>query len=278
MKADPVLRVGKIPFLNLLPVFQVLEMYFLMDYVKFVPGPPYELNRKLRAGRLDISPSSSVEYGKFPDRYLLCPGVSISSRSKVMSVLLFSHRPVDALPGDPIAVTGSSDTSTLLLEILLREFRGRRNRLVRTPLPAREALRRFPAYLAIGDEAIRMNLAGAAEHVTDLGEWWKRETGTPFVFALWIVSRSALRARGESLRRFARTLIQAKKIARETIDRGSGGIRGPEWVPGDFLSEYWRNLSYDLSGEIEGLSRFYRLAAKIGRIPAAPSLRFLDLD
>lgn len=272
------LRVGKIPFLNLLPVFRALETHFPVDYVRFVPGPPYELNRKLRAGRLDISPSSSVEYGKHPERYLLCPDVSISSRAKVMSVLLFSHRPVDDLPGGPIAVTGSSDTSPLLLEILLREFRGRRNRLVRTSLPAREALQRFPAYLAIGDEAIRMSLTGAAAHVTDLGEWWNRETGTPFVFALWIVSRTALREREENLRRFARTLVLAKNAAREEIDRENGDITGPEWIPRDFLSEYWRNLSYDLSGEIEGLTRFFRLAAKIGRIPAVPPLRFLDID
>jgi chorismate dehydratase len=278
MRAKSMLRVGKIPFLNLLPVFRAIETHFPVDYVRFVPGPPYELNRKLRAGRLDISPSSSVEYGKHPERYLLCPGVSISSRAKVMSVLLFSHRPVDDLPGGPIAVTGSSDTSPLLLEILLREFRGRRNRLVRTSLPAREALQRFPAYLAIGDEAIRMSLTGAAAHVTDLGEWWNRETGTPFVFALWIVSRSALREREENLRRFARTLVLAKNAAREEIDRENGDITGPEWIPRDFLSEYWRNLSYDLSGEIEGLTRFFRLAAKIGRIPAVPPLRFLDID
>jgi chorismate dehydratase len=272
------LRVGKIPYLNLFPFFRALETHFLVDYIRFVPGPPYELNRKLRAGRLDISPSSSVEYGKLPERYLLCPGVSISSRAKVMSVLLFSHRPVDDLPGGAIAVTGSSDTSTLLLEILLREFRGMRNRLVRTSLSAHEALQRFPAYLAIGDEAIRMSLTGAAAHVTDLGEWWNRETGTPFVFALWIVSRTALRERGGNLRRFARALVLAKKIAREEIDRENGGITGPEWIPGDFLSEYWRNLSYDLSGEIEGLMLFFRLAAKIGRIPAIPPLRFLDID
>jgi len=272
------LRVGKIPYLNLLPVFRALETNFLMDYVRFVPGPPYELNRKLRAGRLDIAPSSSVEYGKFPERYLLCPGISISSRAKVMSVLLFSHRPVDDLPRGPIAVTGSSDTSTLLLEILLREFLGKGGRIIRTALRAREALQRHPAYLAIGDEAIRMSLANAAPHVTDLGEWWHRETGTPFVFALWIVSRDALRKREEDLRRFVRTLILAKNVARENIDHGHGGIAGPEWIPGALLAEYWRNLSYDLSGELEGLSLFFRLAAKIGRIPAVPPLRFLDLD
>ncbi len=277
MTNDPMLRVGKIPFLNLLPIFRALETRFPVEYVRFVSGHPSELNRRLRSGKLDIAPSSSIEYGKFPERYLLCPDISISSRSKVMSVLLFSHRPVGDLPGDPIAVTSGSDTSIVLLEILLREFLRKPNRLVRTSLSASEALIRHPAYLAIGDEAIRASLKGVAHHVTDLGEWWHRETGTPFVFALWIVSRDSLRKRGTGLRRFARTLAEAKKAAREEIDRENGVPSGPEWIPRDFLSEYWRNLSYDLSQEIEGLERFFLLARKIGRIPAPPPLRFLDL-
>ena len=272
------LRVGKIPFLNLLPIFRALETGFPVEYVRFVSGHPSDLNRKLRAGELDISPSSSIEYGKHPERYLLCPDVSISSRAKVMSVLLFSHRPVGELPLDPIAVTRSSDTSVVLLEILLREFLGKRNRMVRTDLPPGEALRIHPAYLAIGDEAIQAGLTGVADHVTDLGEWWNRETGTPFVFALWIVSRDSLRERGALLHRFARTLIAAKRIAREEIGREDSTIPGPDWIPREFLSEYWRNLSYDLSGEIEGLERFFRLAAKIGRIPAPVPLRFLDIE
>jgi chorismate dehydratase len=278
MKAEPMIRVGRIPFLNLLPIFRALETRFPVDYVRFVSGHPSELNRKLRGGKIDISPSSSIEYGKHPERYLLCPDISISSRAKVMSVLLFSHRPVSDLPGDPIAVTNSSDTSVLLLEILLREYLGKRNRLVRTSLSAGEALLRYPAYLAIGDEAIRASLSGTAAHVTDLGGWWNRETGAPFVFALWIVSRNALRERGEPLRRFARTLVPAKRIAREEMDRKDDRIIGPEWISRSFLSEYWRNLSYDLSAEIEGLERFFRLAVKIGRIPAVPPLRFLDLE
>ena len=99
----------------------------------------------------------------------------------------------------------------------------------------------------------------------------------PFVFALWIVSRDSLREQRTPVQRFARTLLSAKKIAREEIGRRESGIPAPEWVPRDFLSEYWQNLSYDLAGEIEGLERFFLFAAKIGRIPAPPPLRSLDL-
>jgi len=271
------LRVGRIPYANLLPIFHGLATGDVPGGVSFVDGHPSELNRKLRNGDLDLAPSSSIEYAVHPDRYLLCPDISISSWRSVMSVLLLSNGPLRRLPTDPISVTGSSDTSITLLEILLRESLGRTNLLVRTELPAREALRSYPAHLAIGDEAIRAAVDGVAPHVTDLGEWWRRETGKPFVFALWIASRSAWEDRREPLSRFSAALLDAKRAAQASIRRGESPWGGPDWIPSSFRDAYWRCLSYDLGAEAEGLSLFYDLAAKIGRIPAAPPLRFIEI-
>ncbi|MGZ8441367.1 MAG: menaquinone biosynthesis protein, partial [Candidatus Deferrimicrobiaceae bacterium] len=200
------LRVGRIPYANLVPIFHGLATGGVPGGVSFVDGHPSDLNRQLRDGELDLSPSSSIEYAVRPDRYLLCPGISISSRRRVMSVLLLSNGPLRRLPPEPISVTGSSDTSITLLEILLRESLGRANLLVRTELPASEALRRYPAHLVIGDEAIRAAVDGVAPHVTDLGEWWRRETGKPFVFALWIAARSGWEDRRDPLSRFCAAL------------------------------------------------------------------------
>jgi len=271
------LRVGRIPYANLLPIFHGLEAVGVPDGVSFVDGHPSELNRMLRDGELDLSPSSSIEYAVRPERYLLCPGISISSRRRVMSVLLLSNGPLRALPPDPIAVTGNSDTSIMLLEILLRESLGRRNLLVRTELPPKEALRRYPAHLVIGDEAIRAVIDRVAPHVTDLGEWWRQETGKPFVFALWIAVRSAWEERRDPLSRFAAALLEAKRTAQLSIRRREYPWGGPDWIPADFRDAYWRCLSYDLGSEADGLSLFYEMAAKIGRIPAAPPLRFLEI-
>lgn len=271
------LRVGRIPYANLAPIFHGLATGDVPGGVSFVDGHPSELNRKLRDGELDISPSSSIEYALHPDRYLLCPDISISSRRRVMSVLLLSNEPLRRLSPEPIAVTGNSDTSITLLEILLRESLGRANPLVRTGLPAREALRRHPAYLVIGDEAIRSAVDGVAPHVTDLGEWWRRETGKPFVFALWIAARSAWEERRGPVSRFSAALLDAKRTAQASILRGEYPWGAPDRIPPAFLDEYWHCLSYDLGEETAGLSLFYGLAAKVGRIPAAPPLRFLEI-
>ena len=273
------LRVGRIPYANLVPIFHALAKRGVPEGVSYIEGHPSELNRLMREGELDLSPSSSIEYAVRPDRYVLCPGISISCRSRVMSVLLLSNGPLRALPPEPVAVTGSSDTSVTLLEILLREFLGRKNVLLRTELPPAEALRRYPAYLAIGDEALRASVDGTARHVTDLGEWWRKETGKPFVFALWIASRAAWEdERRDLLSRFAGALIEAKRSVQASIRRREYPWGGPEWMPPAFREAYWRCLSYDLDEESEGLALFFRLAEKIGRIPSAPPLRFLGIQ
>jgi chorismate dehydratase len=278
MNTGTPLRIGRIPYANVFPVYRSLERILPAGSVTFIEGHPRELNRMLREGALDISPSSSIEYARHPERYLLVPDMSIAAREKVMSVLLLSNRPLDALPEGPIAMTEASDTSVVLLEILVRQFLHRENPLVRSPLAVEEALRRYPACLAIGDAAIRASLDGVAPFVTDMATWWRRETGKPFVFALWIASRAAFESNGPALRAFVRTLLSAKAMARRSIEREAEAPIGPDWIPPDFRQDYWDNLTYDLGvPERDGLSLFYALAAKAGQIPAAPGLNFLPL-
>jgi chorismate dehydratase len=278
LSGQPILRVGRIFYANLVPIFHALRSAVAPEEALFVDGHPSELNLLMRSGGLDLSPNSSIEYAVRPDLYILCPGISIASRNRVMSVLLLSNGPLRELAADPVAVTVASDTSVALLEILLGESLGRRNPLVRTDLRPEEALRKYPAYLAIGDEAIRAAVEGTAPHITDLGEWWKRETGKPFVFSLWIASRKAWEGQGKGpLSRFAAALLEAKRSVQESIRRGEYPWGGPEWIPAKFREDYWRCLSYDLDEEAEGLALFYRLAAKYGRIPSAPPLRFLEI-
>ncbi len=278
MKIESPLRVGKIPYANVYPIYRSLEQILPPGSVTFVEGHPRELNRMLREGTLDISPSSSIEYALHPERYLLVPDISIAARERVMSVLLLSNRPLDALPEGPIAMTEASDSSVVLLEIMVRQFLHRDNPLVRSPLSPEEALLRYPACLAIGDAAIRASLGKVAPFVTDMGSWWRRETGKPFVFALWIVSRAAAETKGPALGNFVRMLLSAKTLARESISDESESPIGPNWIPLGYRMDYWNNLSYDLNAtERDGLALFYALAAKAGKIPAAPELRFLNL-
>ena len=86
---------------------------------KLVEGIPTELNRLLYEGKVDVSPSSSIEYAMNPGRYLLLPNLSITSKNKVMSILLESKVPIEELNKKVVALTTASATSVVLLRILL---------------------------------------------------------------------------------------------------------------------------------------------------------------
>jgi len=114
------LNVGHIAYLNCVPFFHYLrEVGFEGNIVK---GVPAQLNAMLAEGKLDLSPSSSFEYGLHWQQYVLLPGLSISSRGPVQSVLLFSPCAIEDLEGRQVALTGESATSVNLLKILLKEF------------------------------------------------------------------------------------------------------------------------------------------------------------
>lgn len=65
------LIVGRIPYANLFPFFYYLENRCDSSLYKFINGHPSKLNKLLREGLLDISPSSSIEYLRNKDKYSL---------------------------------------------------------------------------------------------------------------------------------------------------------------------------------------------------------------
>ena len=61
------IRLGRISYVNMAPVFHRLEYD-----VDEVIGVPTELNRMLLDGQIDIAPISSIEYARHADRCGCC--------------------------------------------------------------------------------------------------------------------------------------------------------------------------------------------------------------
>ena len=55
-----ILRIGKIPYANLFPIFYVLERDMDCSQYEFVEGMPSTLNRMLRDGDIDLSPNAKI--------------------------------------------------------------------------------------------------------------------------------------------------------------------------------------------------------------------------
>ena len=84
----PQLRMGRIGYLNVLPIYHPLEAGILPHDYEIISGPPAVLNNMMARGELHVSSNSCFEYARHPDQYYMIEDLSIGSRGPVMSVLL----------------------------------------------------------------------------------------------------------------------------------------------------------------------------------------------
>ena len=274
------MRVGRIPYINCYPVYAAIDRGLVPLDGTLVDGVPSALNRRMQEGTLDVSVVSAVEYARDSRRYLLLPDLAISCDGPVRSVLLFSRRPAKELGGARLVVSRSSMTSVALLELLFEQrWRCRPSfepgdAELADLRSAREEV--HDARLVIGDAALflragpRRAARDGAEpreypYVYDLGEEWKRWTGLPFVFAVWVAQRSAPAAR--ALRVHA-DLVASRDWGLAHLDvlaRQAAGYTGFDTA---VCAEYLAGLDYGLSyGHLAGLTEFFRRLVAAGRVP-----------
>jgi len=268
MKGGSLLRIGKIPYANLFPIYYYLEKRCRRSGYKFIEGVPSRLNRMLREGRLDVSPSSSIEYLRHKGKYSIIPWLSISSAGPIYSISLFSRLALEKLGGKTIAVSSESETSHILLKIILRDFYSVKCRLVRVRVSSvKKLLSSFSACLLIGDDTLKAKLQTPNSELIytyDLGELWFRHTGLPFVFALWIVRKKTLSEKKELIKKLSSDLIRAKRYAPEKLSLIARCAPQKEWLGEEGLINYWKDVSYEFTERhLEGLRLFEKYAKKI---------------
>lgn len=269
------LRLGKIGFLNVLPIYFPIEIGAVAHSFTIISGTPSQLNGLMARGELDISAVSSIEYARHPERYLIVPDLSITCKGAVKSVVLLSKVPVHELSRQTILASTHSHTSVSLLKLVLYYLYGFHPNLETGNCS--EALnngRQPVAMLTIGDEALRLSSHSSYPYRIDLGEAWSSWTGLPFVFALWAVQRSAVETHAPAVHEAIETLLNAKRwgctnldiICTEAQKQGTLGFKEAR--------DYYQCLHYDLGEkEKEGLAMFYRYLASISEIEDFPPLQ-----
>jgi len=274
------LRVGKIPYANLFPIFHTLQTECDCRNYEFIDGHPSELNAALREGLIDISISSSVLYLKEKDAYSFLEGHSVSSKGPVESILLLTRQPIEALDRAEVFVTHQSETSPVLLDVILREFYGINASLKITRLPLKEAVHSHSAYLAIGDSAliakgkarrIEMEiplrgytlgmLDNQVFYIYDLGMLWQMHTALPFVYALWIYKKDTAKEKAALLEGFKADLDKATGLALGNLPEIAEASGMKDIMGVKNLLVYWRGISYGLDEEhLKGLELFGKYA------------------
>lgn len=272
------LKLGRIDYINCAPFFHHLPQCGFDGST--IAGVPAGLNKMLAQGTIDVSPSSSFEYGcRFRD-YVLLPHLSISACS-VKSVLLFSPVPIEELEGQCIYLTGESATSVNLLRVLLREYyRWDDVNCLVPEQPIEELLRKKKPVLMIGDRALK----AAAQYADlgyqyDLAQLWCQFTQLPFVFALWIVRRESLATLTDELLQLQQQLKASCKMAFADLNSLAKSVQGKEWITAEQLVEYWQSMSYCLDDQhVQGVTLFFRLCVKYEYLAEMPEISFVDMD
>ena len=142
---------------------------------------PAALCDKLAAGELDAAFVSSFEFLRNRN-YAIVDDVAVAADGPVYSVFLAHHAELGAL--EEVVIDPASQTSVNLLRCVLAQH-GLKPRFVRDLEGQSENTR---GRLMIGDQAIRFRRQEPPGcRFWDLGGEWKRLTGLPFVFALWLI-------------------------------------------------------------------------------------------
>jgi chorismate dehydratase len=278
MTAYP-LRMGRIGYLNVLPIYHPLEAGILPHNFELVSGPPALLNDMMARGDLHVSSCSCFEYARHPQRYYLIDDLSIGSRGPVMSVLLLSRVPLLQLQGQNILVSGETHTSVALLRLLMQDFyRCDVSYSTGQVTAALHGTNPPIAFLAIGDEALRLRNHPDYPYRLDLAEAWRNWTGLPFIFGIWVVNRQAADAKifssdpGALLRQGRDWGLEHLDVILDLTAHGCALSRNE-------LNTYYREgLVYTLGAEEKkGLLLFYSKLAQAGIIPGVPPLDFFRM-
>lgn len=252
-----VARIGMVHYINMAPITETWKSRNNTSGWQLVEASPAALNRMIAEGDIDLGFVSSHEYGVRPDRYVLLEDLSISSNGAVGSVFLFSRVEPEKLSGARVLLSVQSKTSVCLVRIALEKFFKTQPVYFEDEVCNAEK-RHADAVLAIGDDALRLNVEGIYRYKIDLGDLWMRYTGLPFVFGICAARNEFVQANPGLVSEIHRELLNCRDIGNSgLIDICS--TAAPR-IPMDIETchNYLKGIEYNLGPKkMEALERFY---------------------
>jgi len=246
-------RVGCVKYINALPLIRGWSGNVEFDH-------PSVLCRRLANKELDVALVSSFEFLRNPI-YRIVDDVSISSDGPVYSVVVayrgeFSN--IEEIELDP-----ASQTAVNLLRCLAAELGLTARFSMRNPDNAGSARAR----LIIGDQGIKFRHDHADDfQFWDLGEQWKKLTGLPFVYALWLVRPEISEATSVAQRLRGLRNENVADISAIVSDAVANTSDNTQAISREFLDRYYnQHLRFGFGPpEKQGLHKFADLCAKHG--------------
>jgi chorismate dehydratase len=270
------LRVAAIRFLNPAPLMwdfdhspfqEELASRYQIDWMM-----PAECADRLASGTADIGLVPIAALATVPGLRIL-PGCTIASKGKVRSLLLVRRANQSLRQLRTVAADTASRTTIAYTRILFRKWGNADAEFVPMAADLDVMLDKADAAIVIGDPALlaleelanRELRTGEELVYHDLAEEWRKETGLPFVSAVW--GAASGRPLDESIER---DLIRSRDHGLAHIDdlaaEWAQKIPLTEQTIRSYLTE---NIHYVLDEEcVEGIRGFFKEAAQAGVLPA----------
>lgn len=283
------LRISIVQYLNTAPLVRGFTHGPLRGKYDLSFTVPSQCAEALASGAVDIAIIPAIEYHRIPDLVIL-PNLSIASKGAVRSLLLVSKKPIHEVTR--VALDRSSRSTQALTRILCQKKWHIAPEFFEAAPDLPSMLKQADAALLIGDPALRVALAveptaqrdasgvlkcaGATSGVPDAPQLfiydmvseWRVLTNLPAVLAVWAARREA--ATPEVVRDFQQSLAFGMQHLEEISAEAAVEMGLPTPALLRYLNE---NIHYGLDEEnLQGLRRYFTLAAELGLIPAAKDI------
>ncbi len=267
--AGSVRRIGCVSFLNARPLIEGLEDG-ADPVVKF--DVPSRLLADLEAGEVDVSLCPVIDLQRSAAPLEVVPVGGIGCDGPTLTVRIYSRVPLDQITD--IHVDTDSHTSICLMRVLLAELYHIKPRLIdyhaREHVAGHRIITQPDTMLLIGDKVVT-SAPGDCDypHQMDLGEAWKRLTGLPFVFAVWMARQ------GSSLGDLPSLLDQNRRTNAKRIDAIVAKHASRLGWPDDLARQYLGHwLKYAIGPrELEAMRLFFSKAKEHGVIDELREMR-----
>lgn len=255
------LRMGAVSYLNTKPLIHGLQERF--PEAELVLDLPSRLADQLRENKLDVALIPSVEFLRSQD-WNIVSDACIACHGQVRSVRVLFRRPPAAVRS--LALDEGSRTSVVLARVLLARRFGIRPEVHNLGINQDFMAETADAVVIIGDRAMQVD-ESQFDSVWDLGEVWNRETGLPFVFAMWVTNNSALAPD------VATRLQECRDDGLTNLDQLVATYASHHDLTASDCKKYFSEQLYFHLGESEllALDRFRGEAIELGLIPSSSS-------
>jgi len=249
------LKVGLVNYINTYPFVEAIAPF--NDSYDVIEKNPRACALEFESGKTDIALIPTGYLNQLSRAYQLIPDFGIAGDGAISTVQLFSQVELSKIKN--IVLDDHSTTSCLLVKLLAKSFWNI------SPSYITEAIsnsKKYDAALMIGDKVFEHQ--GRYAFNFDLGTEWKKFTGLPFVFAVWVASKE----------------VDASAVQRfvKRVDKGLNNMpavitKYQKLHPGldieSYLSKY---IHYRLDSNYqEGLNKFLRMASELTRVSGHPA-------